>query len=177
MRASGLLNALEAERQPVPRAEFADEWDERFESLVEPVTIDGTEYLELSAAGQIFHETFRERYRSCRDQVLPPPAPPGRKQAPLLKGTEAHLLAHRDEVERFLRRVTDEVPQVIRCVTNYFNPSLPQRRRFREARGEVEGVYSNGHFTVKFRVETTAQTPGQRAAVVAALNEWLGGRP
>jgi hypothetical protein len=40
-------------------------------------------------------------------------------------------------------------------------------------RDGIEGVYSNGTFTVKFRVETSAQTPGQQAAVVAALNEWL----
>ena len=86
------------------------------------------------------------------------------------------MLAYRPEIERYLCRVTDEVPQVVRCVTTYFHPSLPQRNRFRESRGEVEGIYSDGRFTVKFRVETTAVTEGQCAAVVAALNEWLAER-
>ncbi len=176
MRASGLLNALEAESDPVPRVEFEDDWDERYESLVESVTIDGTEYLELSATGLIFHETFRERYRTQRDLVLPPPAQPGRKRPPILKSDEGHMLAYRDEIERFLGKVTDEIPQVVCCSTSYFHPSLPQRTRFRETSGEVEGIYSDGRFTMKFRVETTATTEGQHAAVVAALNEWLVSR-
>jgi hypothetical protein len=41
---------------------------------------------------------------------------------------------------------------------------------------EVEGIYTDGTATVTFRVETTAVTEGQRAAVVAAANEWLTSR-
>ena len=33
--------------------------------------------------------------------------------------------------------------------------------------------YSDGRYTVKFWVRTTANTEGQKAAVVAVLNEWL----
>jgi putative CRISPR-associated protein (TIGR02619 family) len=173
MRAGGLLYDLERSPEPVPAERYADEWDEKYESLVERVRIDGQEYLELSPAGQIFHETFRERFRSNRDQVLPPPVPPGQKQEPILKSDEGHMLAHRAEIERFLVRVTREVPQVALCVTSHFNPDLPERTRFRLSRGGIEGVYSPRGFTVKFRVETSANTPGQQAAVVAALNEWL----
>jgi putative CRISPR-associated protein (TIGR02619 family) len=173
MRASGLLAALVSSSNLVPRRDFDDEWDERYDSLVAATTIEGIEYLELSATGLIFHETFRTRFRSHKDQVLPPPAPPGRKRPPVLKADEGHLLAHREAIERFLRRVTDEVPQVVQCRTHYFNPDLPQPIRFRETRGQVEGVYSDGTATIKFWVETTAQTDGQRAAVVAALNDWL----
>jgi hypothetical protein len=36
-----------------------------------------------------------------------------------------------------------------------------------------EGVFSDGTYAVKFRVETSAQTEGQAAAVAAAFNEWL----
>ena len=81
-----------------------------------------------------------------------------------------------DEVRdmvRYLSAVTQDVPQVVRCATNYCNPDLPETTRFRETRGEVEGVYSDGRRTVKFLVDTTANTPGQHAAVVAALNDWL----
>jgi hypothetical protein len=65
---------------------------------------------------------------------------------------------------------------VVRCSTRYYNPDLPGQTRFRLTRGEVEGVLCEGGWTVKFAVETTATTDGQRAAVVAALNEWLRGK-
>jgi hypothetical protein len=72
-----------------------------------------------------------------------------------------------------MSRVTSEVPQVKHCATHYYNPDLAERTRFRLASDGIEGIFSDGNFTVKFRVETTAQTSGQRNAVVAALNEWL----
>jgi putative CRISPR-associated protein (TIGR02619 family) len=174
MRASALLFALA--REPRPADAYADDWDERCESLVERVTIDGRDYLELSAAGLIFHETFRDRFRSCRDQVLPPAVPPGQKKPPILKSNEGHMLAHRAEIERFLSRVTQQVGPVALCVTSYYNPDLPRPSGF-HARGDgIEGVYCGGSWCVHFRVETTAQTEGQRDAVLAALNEWLAGQ-
>lgn len=172
LHASGMLGVLERSAAPVPRAAFAADWDERFESLTESVLIDGADYLELSATGQIFHDTFRERFRSNRDRVLPPPA--AKKFPPRLEASG--WPGEYPEVGRFLDRVTNEVPQVVRCTTHYFNPDLAEPTRFRESRGGVEGIYSTGGATAKFVVETTAQTPGQCAAVVAALNEWLAAR-
>jgi hypothetical protein len=173
MRSSGLLHFLEQDGGLAPAAEFADEWDERFEPLVERESVDGTEYLALSATGQIFHETFRQRFRSDRDQVLSPAAMPGRKARPVIKSDEGHLRKYQNELERFMGQIIEEIPQVICCTTRYFNPDLPQRTRFIETRGEIEGIFSNGTYSVKFRVDSTAETAGQRAALVAALNEWL----
>lgn len=170
MRASGMLSALERSADPIAAARFDQEWDERYESLVDRVSIDETDYLELSPTGQIFHETFRQRFRTDRDRVLPSAAP--RKLPPVLHDHGVINLLH-DELLRYLNDVTQDVPQVVRCVTNYCNPNLPETTRFRETRGQVEGVYSDGTRTVKFLVETTANTPGQHAAVVAALNDWL----
>jgi putative CRISPR-associated protein (TIGR02619 family) len=169
MKASGLLFDLERNAEPTPAALYEAEWDEKYESLVERVRIDGADYLELSATGQIFHDTFRERFRSARDQVLPPPA--AVKQPPRLE--KAGWPGQHPEVQRFLQRVTDEVPQVVHCETCYYNPDLPERTRFRLAAHDVEGVLSDGRYTVKFLVRTTATTEGQRRAVIAALNEWL----
>lgn len=171
MRASGLLATLEKEF--VPRAILDEaEWDERYESLVEmEKDTEGRELLFLSAAGQIFHETFRERFRCHRDLILPPSAP--RKLPPKLVGDHGVLNLLRDEITRYLTAVTDEAPWVTRCFTNYCHPQLTEPTRFR-LRGEtVEGIYTDGTRTVKFVVETTATTAGQRAAVTAALNEWL----
>jgi putative CRISPR-associated protein (TIGR02619 family) len=175
MRAGGMLRDLERSSEPVPAGYYAEDWDEKFESLVERVSINGQDYLELSPTGQIFHETFRERFRSSRDQVLPPAVPAGQKKKPILKSDEGHMLAHRDEIERFLVQMTGDVAPVALCVTKYFNPDLPERTRFRLGGDGIEGILSSGGWTVKFRVETSAQTAGQQAAVVAALNEWLDG--
>ncbi|GIW82153.1 MAG: hypothetical protein KatS3mg105_3960 [Gemmatales bacterium] len=171
MKASGMLMDMECSADPIPATTYDEEWEERYESLVERVPIDGQDYLELSPTGQIFHETFRDRFRTARDQVLPPPVPAAQKRDPHLE--DAGWCGRHREVEHFLERVTREVPQVRRCATFYFNPDLPQRTRFRLGANGIEGVYSNGTYTVRFRVETSAQTPGQQAAVVAALNEWL----
>lgn len=54
---------------------YATDWDEKYESLVDRIRIDAQDYLELSPTGQIFHETFRQRFRTARDQVLPPAVP------------------------------------------------------------------------------------------------------
>lgn len=173
MQASGLLaNLASASNEPVPAARYKEEWDERYESLVERVQIDGEEYLELSPTGQIFHETFRDRFRSAADLVLPPPAPA--KREPRLE--QAGWPGEHPEVKQFMERVTSEVPFVVRCATFYFNPRLPEQTRFLLSRGDVIGQFSDGRYCVKIRVETTAQTDGQRQAAVAALNEWLQDR-
>lgn len=171
MRASGMLYDLAPDSQPISAAVYEDEWDEKYESLVERVQIDGHDYLELSPTGQIFHETFRQRFRTDRDQVLPPPVPPAQKRPPRLE--QAGWPGTHPEVKHFMERVTNEVAQVTHCATFYYNPDLSERTRFRVGRDGIEAVYSERGFTVKFRVDTIAQTPGQRAAVVAALNEWL----
>jgi putative CRISPR-associated protein (TIGR02619 family) len=173
MQASGMLSDLARSSDPVPAKDYEDDWDEKYESLIERIEIDGQVYFDLSPTGQIFHDTFRERFRSIQDRVLPPPALKGEKKDPLLKNDECHMLIYRDEIERFLTKITKEVPQVIQCMTKYFNPSLSKRNCFRLSADGIEGIYSNGRYTVKFRVVTTAQTPGQCKAMVAALNQWL----
>jgi putative CRISPR-associated protein (TIGR02619 family) len=170
MRASGLLYDLTAQGADfTPAARYADEWDEKFESLVERVSLDGQEFLELSPTGAIFHETFDGRFRSARDLVLPSPAPG--KRPPRLE--RSGWTGEHPEVEQFLQRVTDHVPFVVHTATFYYNPDLPERTRFTLGRGDVVGVFSDGRYCVKFRVETTAQTAGQRSAAVAGLNAWL----
>jgi len=175
MRASGLLNVLARELNPVRRDSIEiDELDEKIEALIERVDIEGVEYLELSPTGQIFHESFRQRFRSDRDRFLPPPALS--KQPPMIKGNEAHLLAHRGDWEPLLLAMTAEVPAVVRCRSNYFNKDLAEPTRFKESKGEIKFFYTNGTWTAGFIIETTAETSGQRAAMVAVLNEWLSDR-
>ena len=170
MEASGLLSALQR-TDVLALADLDEALDEKCESLVDREVVDGVEYLSLSPAGQIFHETFRERFRTDRDRILPPPAAIRDKRPPRLE--RSGWPGQHPEVAGFLERLTGDVPQVVQCATFYFNPDLPQASRFRLGRDGIEGILSNGTYTVKFRVESTAQNEGQQAAVLAALNEWL----
>lgn len=172
MRFSGVLTTLD--RDPVPAQLVAEEWDERFESLVERVEIDGVEWVELSPAGQIFHETFRERFRSQRDRLLPPAVPPDRKGK--TRTEDAGWPGEHPEIQRFFDDAIREVPQVAYCQVFYFNPDLPERTRFRLSSRGIEGIFSNGSYCARAHVHTSARTDAERNAVLAALNEWLASR-
>jgi len=171
MRLSGLLLVLQANLQPADLVEDYPDDAETLESLVDRETVDGVDYLELSPTGQIFHETFRERFRTTRDQVLPPAVPTGQKQPPHVEDS-GHMHAVRG-LKAFLEAVTAGVPQVVRCTTFWSHPDLPRPARFWVGAEGVEGQFSDGKALVKFRVETSATTPGLMAAVAARLNEWL----
>lgn len=172
MRHSGLLAALD--RHEVLREADLDleDWDERLETLVERVLIDGDAYLEISPTGQIFHETFQGRFQSDRDQFLPPPVPAARKVRPTLND---HSWGNaRGPIEDFMQRLTEECPYVQKCRTHYWHPSLSRASLFRLKGEEIEGVFSNGVWTVKIIVETSATTAGQREACAADLNHRIG---
>ena len=79
--ASGMFMVLGKANACEPYQQFREEWDERFEPLVNRVQIDGEDYLELSTTGQIFHETFRSRFQKIKDTRLPRPATPAREAA------------------------------------------------------------------------------------------------
>jgi len=168
LKANPMLFDLERRDDLIPFAEFRDEWDEKYDSLVERETIDQTEYITLSATGQIFHETFRERFRLSHDQLLPPAA--AGKSPPVLE--KAGWPGEHPDVGRFLQELTNDVPQVTRCATVKLLGKR-QSSRFKEGQDCVEGIYDNGKIGVLFRVETTATTREQMGATVAVLNEWL----
>ncbi len=172
MQASGILRDLASNPQGFVLAEtYAEEWDDRYDSLVEQETIDGKKYLALTPVGQIFYETFKDRFQSQADSIVPPRAPAPSKRPPHCE--KAGWPGEHPEVGRFLQRVTDEAPFVVQCKTYYFNPDLSQKKRFRLSSEGIEGIFSDGSYCVKFRVETTARTAGERKAAVAGLIEWL----
>lgn len=171
LRHSGLLGALDRSQDVLNEAEvIEDDWEEALETLVERVEIDGQVFVELSPAGQVFHESFKGRFESERDQLLPP-AFVGRKPPPSLND---HNWGHaRESIQRFMQRITDEVPYVCTCRTCYWNKELGRTSIFRLTGDFIEATYSNGSWTVKIAVETTASTAGQRAACIADLNQRL----
>ena len=168
-RASGMFMVLSQHAACEPRNRFEEDWDERFEPLVNRVKIDGEDYLELSATGQIFHETFRSRFQTIKHTRLPNPATKDEKEAPKLGRPFGQA---RGKILRFLEKLTEDVPYIRYCRTTYWNPNLPEATRFRLSGGNVQGIYSNGTWCVKFRVVTTADNPDAEV-IVADLNDRL----
>ncbi len=169
-QASGMFMVLSKEGI-VSWEQYREDWDERFEPLVNREEIDGEDYLELSATGQIFHETFRTRFQQIKAHSLPRSATGNEKQTPNL-GHHGYGQA-RTSILRFLQKLTDEVPYVRFCHSTYWNPDLPESNRFRPSGGEVQGIYSNGTYCVKFKVHTTSDDQDVLPGIVADLNDWI----
>ena len=170
-RASGMFMVLSRSNACEPWEDFSDDWDERFEPLINRVKIGGEDYLELSATGQIFHETFRSRFQVLKETSLPRAANSREKEQPKL-GNHAYNQA-RDPILHFLQKLTEEITYVCYCHSIYWNPDMSESTRFRLSGKEVQGIYSNRTWCVKFRVVTTTEDADQLAAVVAELNDWL----
>ena len=167
LESSGWLTALDR-KEMVAWQEVEEDWDDRMEALVERVEINEKEYLELSPTGQIFHETFKGRFKSARDQILPPPVPINQKET--IRLTRHGWGNAETPIIKLLQSLVTEYAYVRTCRTNYWNPDLPSSSLFRLKGDDIEGIFSDGTWTVKFIVETSASTPGQRAACVADLN-------
>jgi putative CRISPR-associated protein (TIGR02619 family) len=165
---SGLLIVLDRP-DLVNQEDVKDDLDERVETLINRHIIDGITYVELSPTGQIFHETFKGRFASDRDRVLPCPIPSQQKEQPTL--TQHNWGNARTTILNYLQKITNDYGYVRRCRTHYWNPDLSSSDRFRLQNDQIEGIFSNGSWTVKFYVDTSAQTEGQRVACVADLNE------
>jgi putative CRISPR-associated protein (TIGR02619 family) len=171
-RASGMFMVLGKTNACEQWKRFSEDWDERFEPLVNRVQIGGEDYLELSATGQIFHETFRSRFQQSKVTRLPDPAELSQKDPPKL-GDHNYKNA-RNSILRFLQQVTNAKSYVKYCHSIYWNPDLSESTRFQESGGNVQGIYSNGTWCVKFNVITTATNSDQLPVVAADLNDWLG---
>ena len=161
---NGLLTALDREGVIEWNHELDDEWSEQMETLVERED----NLISLSPTGQIFHETFKGRFESDRDAVLPPSVLNQQKIEPAL--TSHGWGNARSEILNFLQEITDKCAYVRQCRTHYWNPDLSSPNRFRLKVGQVEGIFSNSSWTVKFYIDTSATTDGQRAACIADLN-------
>lgn len=154
---------------PASHLEYQPEAE--LDGLVEPVTIDGVDYIALTATGIAFHGAVMRRLGNA-PVPLPRAARPEERKAPKFKEGEAHLAKYRPEIERWCKDLADAVPQVKQCIMTYYNPDLPRKNTFRLADDKIEGLYSDGSFTAKFDVLTTATRPEERKAVMAKLNEW-----
>jgi putative CRISPR-associated protein (TIGR02619 family) len=161
---SGILAILEREEIIEWNTDLDEDWNEQMETLIER---DGQE-IWLSPTGQIFHETFKGRFESDRDTFLPPLVLRNQKIQPEL--TDHGWGNARSKILNFLQKITDQCSYVKQCRTHYWSPDLSSPVRFRKKGEQIEGIFSNGSWTVKFFVDTSANTEGQLAACIADLN-------
>lgn len=169
---SNWLSMLDRKEMLAPSSEELEEdWDEKMETLIERVPDKDKFIIELSPTGQIFYEAFKNRFQSERDQYLPPDIPPHEKKKPTL--SDHSWGQARTPILNFLQQIIDNHPYVRTCKTTYWNPDLPSQTHFRKNGEEIQGIYSNGTWTVKFTVETSASTIGQKNACIADMNHQL----
>jgi len=164
---SGWLFVLDQEGVIPWNSDLEEDWSEQMETLIER---EG-DLVELSPTGQIFHETFKGRFKSDQDAVLPLVIPTDQKQKPYL--TDHDWKSARPKILSYLQKITDNHTYVQKCRTHYWNPDLSSSNLFRLKGDEIEGIYSNGSWTVKFYVDTSSKTEGQRSACIADLNSSL----
>jgi putative CRISPR-associated protein (TIGR02619 family) len=141
------------------------------EGLVEVVHIDGRDYAELTATGVAFHRAILQR-PGADHTLMPRDAKPEEKERPNYKQGEAHVAKQWPKIEPYLEKLTKEIGPVKCCVVNYYNPDLPSRNEFKLAGDCIEGTYSNGTFTVRFEVQSTAELPAEMRAVLESVNKW-----
>ena len=80
----------------------------------------------------------------------------------------------RGPIVAFMQWLIDECPYAQGCRTHYWHPNLSRASLFRLKGEDIEGIFSNGSWTVKIIVETSATTTGQREACIADLNHRIG---
>ena len=144
-----------------PWERFKDDWNARFEPLVNRVDMGGKDHLELSATGQIFHETFRSRFQKTKAASLPRAAEEGEKESPKLR--PHNYKGNEDRIYHFLQKLTDAKSYIRYCHSTYWNPGLSESTRFRISGGKVEGIYSDKGWCLKFEVFTTETNTGPRS--------------
>lgn len=138
--------------------------DPRLQVMLDWTLGDDGYLVGLNPTGVIFHEAMLHRWPQVSRLQLPPPATT--KESPKIR---EHNWPDRERLHRTMQRITDHFPYVRGCGTDYLNPDLPGKNRF-FLRGErLLAECSDGTYTVRFEVHTTARSEEQRQACLADL--------
>lgn len=138
--------------------------DPRLLALLEIHPCDDEFLVELNATGVIFHRSHSQRWPEHAETLLPKPA---------LKKQTCTLADHgwpdRKRLMKTMEHLVKTVPYITRCHGVYLNPKLPRPNTFLIRGKELLGQCSDGTYTVRFRIHTTARGEGQRMACLADL--------
>lgn len=155
----------QGEENPAPK-------DPRLDSLVDEIVVDDKKVVGLSAMGQLFHESFRYRFKQQRSLLLPPASnlDPDNKRVQY----ESNLGPRPPGIEAWFKGIL-RLPYVTGIYTFYYHADLPRANYFRPsskgAVSQIEGGFSDGTATSKFNVLITANNKDQRDAAIADLCE------
>ncbi len=146
--------------------------DEKFSMLVDEVDDNGVYLYGLTAAGQLFHETFRHRFRRRQKELLPGDSDID-KSRKKIKYEDSNAGKHKG-LSAWLEKLKD-ISFVNSIYTFYYNPDLNQQNTFNPDQKNqvdtIEGCFSNNKGTTRFILRTTAGTASERDAAIALLNE------
>ncbi|HEX2958397.1 MAG TPA: putative CRISPR-associated protein [Chitinispirillaceae bacterium] len=151
--------------------------DSRFGPLIESIEGNGELLTALNATGQLFHETFSEKFAHKHEGLLPKPcmvAPENKKRT----YEDANSGKH-PGLETYLNKICKE-SFVVAVTTCYYNPDLNAGTNFKISAGcrpeQVEGIYSNNGQSTNYYITTTAIKESERkACLVYLLNNLQSG--
>jgi putative CRISPR-associated protein (TIGR02619 family) len=161
---------------PIPDSEYIKR-NSKFESLIETIHDGPLPLTSLSPTGQLFHESFSERFTKKQQTLLPAAAdiaPEKKKRTYEDKNHGKHpgLVAWLDKL--------CTLPFVKSIATEYYNPDLNEPLSFRITSNcradQIYGIFSNAGATTKFFMTTTATTDiERRSCLVYCLNALQNG--
>lgn len=147
--------AIWSELPPDPRLQVMLDWT---------LGDEGCYLVGLNPTGVIFHEAMLHRWPEVSRLQLPPPAET--KEAPRIR---EHNWPDRQRLYRTMERLTERIPYIRGCGTDYLNPDLPGKNRFFLRGDRLLAECSDGTHTARFEVQTTARSREQRQACLADL--------
>lgn len=169
----GYLLQLEDPQTTLPYP--PDTQDEALIALLDIEQVDGTTIYALSPLGQICLTSYLQRYPL--KTTLPPTADPEKRKPPSLRQDHYPI-----GFEEYVKKVWQETPYIIQCVSTSYNGQHSIRDRHFYSRfsvhtqeDQVIGEYvDRNKFGARFILMNTATSPRERAAIVRDLNERYG---
>jgi len=146
--------------------------DKRFDSLVEDIQEGEKRLYGLTPTGQLFHESFRNRFNKQASEVLPKPStiPTEKKK---IRYEDKNAGKHKG-LENYLNKIK-ETSYVKGIYTHHYNPDLTKSNKFRKSSkgigDQLEGWFSNAGALTKFDIITTAETSRELQACMVDLME------
>ena len=145
--------------------------DERLLPLIDEEIINGEKIVSLSYMGQLFHESFRYRFKKQKKALLPPELSEDRRKEPRLSEHFYHHPPH--FAENMIKKIWKEKKYITTISDFYVNPDSPEKNHFEfdKTHNCIVFTYSDGTKTAKFRIEIPEATESQLMAALVDLNE------
>lgn len=142
--------------------------DNKFEPLIESIEENGNVLTTLTATGQLFHETFSEKFAYKQKDYLPADCeikPENKKRTFEAKNNGKHA-----GLSLYLDKICN-APFVKTVTTHYYNPDLNAGNSFQISsdcrNDQIEGTFSGNGKTTRFFITVTTVNARERFACLA----------